>query len=127
MRHVSKVPDSDIGQIIRSARSREAVTGGRALITRIRSVWTHVDLRRVRAGVRLRPWRDAGAGVDLRIRRFILARVLLRTRCATRLPTAIAIPAAPNRGARCAWDDVNPGSHRLCDAIRGRPDPGGRN
>jgi hypothetical protein len=110
-----------------SALSREAVTGGRALITRIRTVWTQVDLRRVRAGVRLGRWRDAGAGVDLRIGRFILARVVLGTRCATRLPTATAIPAAPNRGARCAWDDVNPGSHRQCDAIRGRPDPGGRN
>jgi len=110
-----------------SALSREVVTGGRALITRIRTVWTQVDLRRVRAGVRLGRWRDAGAGVDLRIGRFILARVVLSTRCATRLPTATAIPAAPNRGARCAWDDVNPGSHRRCDAIRGRPHPGGRN
>src|SRR6476659_1512732 len=110
-----------------SALSREAVTGGRALITRIRTVWTQVDLRRVRAGVRIGRWRDAGAGVDLRIGRFILARVVLRTRCATRLPTTTAIPAAPNWGTRCAWDDVNPGGHRQCDAIRGRPDPGGRN
>ena len=70
------------------------------LLTGIRARRNRVDLRRIPMGVWLASRR--GGGVSPRIGRPIAAGVGFRTWCATRLPAATLISAAPYRGARCS-------------------------
>jgi hypothetical protein len=84
--------------------------------------WAQVDTWCVRARVRRRrSWPGLGFRVSLRVKRLVGAGVAFGIHHATRLPTATAITAAPNRGALFTWRNGHSRRHRRGDAIRRRP------
>jgi hypothetical protein len=84
----------------RPAEGLRTVGTSVGLLTGIRARWNRVDLRRIPMGAWLASRR--GGGVSPRSGRPIAAGVGFRTWCATRLPAATLISAAPYRGARCS-------------------------